>query len=46
MPHCRFTTDPAAGGQKRRPSPGYVVTLPDKDELLADPHTNYYPPGY
>lgn len=46
MSYCRFTTDPAGARDQNHPRPGYVETLPDKDDLLADPHANYYPPGY
>ncbi|MDR7865689.1 MAG: hypothetical protein RIN56_02670 [Sporomusaceae bacterium] len=48
MPDIHFITEPDAviTGQKSPAVPGYVVTLPDKDEILANLHTCYYPPGY
>jgi hypothetical protein len=48
MPAIRFITEPDASiaGQNSPAAPGYVVIPPDKDEILANLHTCYYPPGF
>jgi hypothetical protein len=44
MPDYRFVTGSAKSQDTA--APGYVITLSDKEDLLADPRTCYYPPGY
>ncbi len=47
MPDIRFVTGTGlADSHDPATAPGYVITPPAKEDLLADPHACYYPPGY